>query len=117
MGTSRFVIRDHQWAKVEPHCLGQKSHPRRMGSDTHLFIKVVFWIALTGWPWRDPPPGFGHWNRIYRNFRDRARSCVLERMLNDSSGQPYIEMAAIDGTIVKVYRAGQGAKGGLSIKR
>jgi hypothetical protein len=37
-------------------------------------------------------------------------------MFNDLSDQPDMEMAMIDGTIVKVHRAGQGAKGGLSVK-
>ena len=116
MDTSRFVIRDHQWAKMEPHCLGLKVHPGRTGSDPRLFMEAVFWIARTGSPWRDLPPGFGNWNTIYRRFRDWARSGVFERMFNDLSDQPDMEMAMIDGTIVKVHRAGQGAKGGLSVR-
>lgn len=116
MDTSRFVIRDHQWAKMEPHCLGLKAHPGRTGSDARLFMEAVFWIARTGSPWRDLPPGFGNWNTIYRRFRDWARAGVFERMFNDLSDRPDMEMAMIDGTIVKVHRAGQGAKGGLSVR-
>ena len=33
-------------------------------------------------------------------------------MFNDLSDQPDMEMAMIDGTIIKAHRAGQGAKGG-----
>ena len=62
------------------------------------------------------PTGFGTWDTMYRRFRDWARAGVFERMFNDLSDQPDMEMAMIDGTIVKVHRAGQGAKGGLSVR-
>ena len=38
MGTSRFVITDHQWNKMAPHCLGRKKDPGRMGSDPRMFL-------------------------------------------------------------------------------
>ena len=128
MDASRFIIRDHQWAKMDPHCLGQKAHPGRPGSDARLVMEAVFRIARTGSPWRDLPPGFGNWNTIYRRFRDWARAGVFERLFSDLSDQPDREMAMIDVSgyaplvrarprkIVKVHRAGQGAKGGRSVR-
>ncbi len=80
-----------------------------------MFLEAVFWIARTGSPWRDLPPKFGNWNTIYRRFRDWARAGVFERIFNAVSGDPDMEMAMVDATIVKVHRAGQGAKGGLKI--
>ena len=56
MDTSRFVVTDHQWEKMEPHCLGRKKDPGRAGSDARMFLEAVFWIARTGAPWRDLPP-------------------------------------------------------------
>jgi hypothetical protein len=32
------------------------------------------------------------------------------------SDEPDMEMAMVDATIVKVHRAGQGSKGGLSVR-
>ena len=57
MDTSRFVIRDHQWAKMEPHCLGEASDPSRSGTNNRLFVEAVLWKARTGSPWRDLPEG------------------------------------------------------------
>ena len=116
MDTNRFVVRDHQWTEMEPYRLGLKAHPGRTGSDPSLFMEALFWIARTGSPWRDPPPGFGNLNTIYRRFRDWARAGIFERMSNDLSDQPDMDMARINGAIVKVHRAGQGAKGGLCIR-
>lgn len=117
MDESRFIITERTWAIMEPHCLGLKAHPGRTGSDPRRFLEAVFWIARTGSPWRDLPSEFGNWSTVYRRFLDWAKAGVFERMFNELSGEPDLEVAMIDGTIVKVHRHGQGAKGGLKIRR
>ena len=83
MDTSRFVIRDHQWAKMEPHCLGLKAHPGRTGSDARLFMEAVFWIARTGSPWRGlpPVPGLG----AVRCFRAHVQRFVRPARYGDGN--------------------------------
>lgn len=118
MDESRFAIKDHQWAKIEPHCLGRKQDPCRTGMDPRLFLEAVFWVARTGAPWRDLPTGFGNWNTVYRRFRDLARAGVFDRVFSVLSDEPDMEMAMamVDTTIVKVHRAGQGSKWGRSVR-
>src|SRR2546429_314600 len=53
----RFVLTDAQWAKMEPLCLGKRGDPGRSGKDNRRFVEAVLWIARTGSPWRDLPPG------------------------------------------------------------
>jgi len=36
MDESSFVIKDHHWEKMEPHCLGRKRDPGRTGMDPRL---------------------------------------------------------------------------------
>jgi transposase len=112
----RFVLTDAQWARLEPHCLGKKSDPGRSGGDNRLFIEAVLWIARTGSPWRDLPPLFGKWNSVFRRFRDWVKADVFKRLFEAVSGDPDLEYAMVDGTIVKVHRHGQGAKGGLKVR-
>ena len=109
----RFALSDAQWARMEPHCLGKRGDPGRSGGDNRLFVEAVLWIARTGSPWRDLPPLFGKWNSVFRRFRDWVRADVFERLFDAVSGEPGLEYAMVDGTIVKVHRHGQGAKGGL----
>ena len=113
MTKDRFVITDRQWALIAPLCLGKKSDPGRTGGDGRLFLEAVLWIARTGSPWRDLPPHFGKWNTVFKRFRDWVKADVFKRMFDALSGEPDMEFAMIDGTIVKVHRHGQGAKGGL----
>jgi transposase len=113
----RFVLTDAQWAKMEMHCLGKPSDPGRSGADNRLFVEAVLWIARTGSPWRDLPPFFGNWNTIFKRYRDWVKADVFKRLFDAVSDDADMEYAMVDATIVKVHRHGQGAKGGLKIRR
>ena len=109
----RLCLRDDQWARMEPHCLGKPSDPGRSGGDNRLFLEAVLWIARTGSPWRDLPAMFGKWNTVFKRYSDWVKADVFQRLFEAVSGDPDMEFAMVDGTIVKVHRHGQGAKGGL----
>ena len=109
----RFVLTDAQWAKMEPHCLGKPTDPGRSGSDNRRFVEAVLWVVRTGSPWRDLPAFFGHWNTVFKRYRDWVKADVFMRLFAAGSDEPDLEYAMVDATIVKVHRHGQGAKGGL----
>ena len=112
----RFVLTDAQWAKMAPYCRGKPTDPGRTGMDGRLFLEAVLWIARTSSPWRDLPAFFGKWNMVFRRFRDWVKADVFKKMFDAVSDDPDMECAMIDGTIVKVHRHGQGAKGGLKAR-
>ena len=112
----RLSLSDAQWGRMAPHCLGKPSDPGRSGSDNRLFLEAVLWIARTGSPWRDLPAAFGRWNTIFKRYRDWVKADVFQRLFAAASDEPDMEFAMVDGTIVKVHRHGQGAKGGLKAK-
>jgi transposase len=98
---------------MEPHCLGKPSDPGRSGGNNRLFLEAVLWIARTGSTWRDLPAQFGKWNTVFKRYRDWVKADVFQRLFDAVSGEPDMEYAMVDATIVKVHRHGQGAKGGL----
>lgn len=113
---TRLTLSDAQWAKIAPYCSGKETDVGRTAVNNRLFIEAVLWIVRTGSPWRDLPPEFGNWNSVYKRYRRWVKSDRLSKLfnaLNDSD----LEYAMIDGTIVKVHRHGQGAKGGLVIRQ
>jgi transposase len=75
-----------------------------------MFIEAILWIARTGSPWRDLPPEFGKWNTVFRRYRDWVKADVFARIFEVLSGDPDMEYACVDATIVKVHRHGHGAK-------
>jgi transposase len=109
----RFILTDAQWAKMEPLCLGKPTDPGRTGSDGRMFLEAVLWIARTGSPWRDLPAMFGKSNTVFVRYRYWLKADVFKRIFDSVSDDPDMEYAMVDGTIVKVHRHGQGAKGGL----
>ena len=112
----RFCLTDAQWTRIEPHCLGKARDPGRTGGDGRLFLEAVLWIAPTNSPWRDLPEEFGKWNTVFKRFRDWVKADVFKRIFDAVSGEPDMEYAMIDGTIVPVHRHGHGAKGGLKAR-
>ncbi len=116
MNEDRTVITDRMWSLMEPLCLGKQSDPGRTGSDPREFMEAVLWVARTGSPWRDLPERFGKWNTAFKRFREWVKRDVFQRIFDALSEVPDMEYAMIDGTIIKVHRHGQGAKGGLTAR-
>ena len=56
----RFVLADAQWAKMDPHCLGNPTDLGRSGGDNRRFIEAVLLVVRTGSPWCDLPAFFGN---------------------------------------------------------
>ena len=87
----RWVLKDAQWAKMEPHCLGKPSDPGRSGANNRRFVEAVLWIVRTGSPWRDLPEEFGKWNTVFKRFRDWVKADVFQRLFDAVSDQPDME--------------------------
>ncbi len=113
---TRRVLSEAQWAIIEPFTLGKKSDPGQTGRDPRLFVEAVLWIVRTGAQWRELPGEFGKWNSVFKRFRSWVRADAFYRMFKALAEGADFEYAMIDGTIVKVHRSGQGAKGGLSAR-
>ncbi len=113
---TRRVLTDAQWAIIEPFCLGKTSDPGQTGRDPRLFMEALLWIVRTGAQWRELPGEFGNWNSVFKRFRRWVKADTFYRMFKALSADADFDYVMIDGTIVKVHRSGQSAKGGLKAR-
>ena len=70
----RHELTDEQWALVEPHLPASKARTGRPASDRRTLLNAIFWILVTGAPWRDLPERFGPWQTAYHHFRNWRKS-------------------------------------------
>ena len=63
------------------------------------------------------PKDFGNWNSVFKRFRRWVNGGVFESLFNAINGEPDLEYAMIDGTIVQAHQKASGAKGGRNIKQ
>ena len=54
----RHDISDKAWEILESHLPGRKGTKGCPAHDNRNFINAVFWILITGAPWRDLPPDY-----------------------------------------------------------
>ena len=113
---NRNTLTDAQWAKIEPLCSGKITDRGRSAANNRLFIEAVLWIVRTGSPWRDLPAEFGNWNSVFQRYRRWVKAGRFRKIFEAPNDSPDMEHTIIDGTIAKVHRHGQGAKGGLEIR-
>ena len=92
---------------------GKAGDPGATGRDNRRFMEAILWRVRTGSPWRDLPKDFGNWNSVFKRFRRWANAGVFESLFNAINGDPDLEYAMIDGTIVQAHQKASGAKIGM----
>lgn len=111
----RGLMSDEEWAFFEPFVIESGPKRGRPPKDHRRVLDGVFWIARTGAPWRDLPPGFGTWFSVYRQFRRWTLSGLWELMLealNEADGT-LDSLQMIDSTVARAHQSAAGARGGL----
>ena len=72
----------HTLRNVECQALRQDSKVHTdPPTDLHCFLHGVVYLVHTGIPWRDLPPRFGHWNRVFRRYCCWCQAGVWTRLL------------------------------------
>ena len=106
----RRVLRDDQWEQIAPLLPGKTTDSGVTAKDNRRFLEGVLWIARTGSPWRDLPPEYGHWHRVYVRYNRWSHKGVWQRIFAAIAGDPDLEYLMVDGSIVRVHQHGAAPK-------
>ena len=103
------VLRDDQWARIEPLVPGGRKGRRGPRSDGRLFIDALLWMARSGARWRDLPERFGPYERTKQRYYRWLNSGVLNRMFEAVADDPDLEWVMLDATVIRAHAQAAGA--------
>ena len=107
----RYALRDDQWERLQALGLpGQRGHVGVTARDNRLFVEAVLYRFRAGIPWRDLPPRFGNWHRVYVRFNRWSKKGIWHKVFAHLAKQADNEYALIDSTIVRAHRSAAGAR-------
>ena len=110
-----FWLSDEEWNRVERLLPVGRRGARRV--DDRRVISGIIHMLRSGARWRDCPPEYGPYTRIYNRFNRWSRKGIWLAMFKALTGSTgVIGTASIDSSHVKGHRSAAGGKGGPSKK-
>ena len=116
----RYGLRDDQWERLQALGLpGDSGYVGVTAKDNRLFVEAVLFRFRAGIPWRDLPPRFGHWHRVYVRFNRWSQHGIWLKIFEQLASDANNEYSMIDSTVVRAQRSAAGArkKGALAKSR
>lgn len=104
------VLRDDQWARIEPFVPGGRKGKRGPRSNGRLFVNALLWMARSGGRWRDLPERFGPYQTAKRRYYRWIEMGVLGRLFEAVAAEPDLEWAMLDATVIRAHAQAAGAR-------
>ncbi|MDP3749137.1 MAG: IS5 family transposase, partial [Phenylobacterium sp.] len=104
------VLRDDQWARIEPFVPGGRKGKRGPRSNGRLFVDALLWMARSGGRWRDLPERFGPYQTAKRRYYRWIEMGVLNRLFEAVAAEPDLEWVMLDATVIRAHAQAAGAR-------
>jgi transposase len=104
------VLRDDQWARIEPFVPGGRKGKRGPRSNGRLFVDALLWMARSGARWRDLPERFGPYPRAKQRYYRWLKAGVLARIFEAVAAEPDLEWVMLDATVIRAHAQAAGAR-------
>ncbi len=111
-----MILRDDQWERIASLLSGKAGDHGVTARDNRLFLEAVLWILRTGSPWRDLPPEFGYWHRVYVRYNRWAHQDRWEAIFTALSQDPDLDYLMVDGSIIRVHQQGAPQKNSRPVR-
>lgn len=104
------VLRDDQWALLEPFVPGGRKGRRGPRSDGRCFFDALLWMARSGGRWPDLPERFGPYQTAKRRYYRWIAQGVFDRIFEAVSADPDLEWLMIDATVIRANAQAAGGR-------
>ncbi len=103
-GVEGEVLRDDQWARLEPFVPGGRKGKRGPRSNGRRFLDAVLWLARSGARWRDlPEDRFGPYQTVKRRYYRWIEAGVFDRIFEAVAADRDLEWLSIDATVIRAH--------------
>ena len=90
--------------------MDQPGQRRDIAKDNRKFINAVVWIFKIESPWKNLPPNYRKWGKVYRRFIRWQRKVMWQRLLEILKGNTNFEWLTINSSYVKAHQHATGAR-------
>lgn len=109
--TRTAVLKDAEWAWVEPFLPCSDGSRGRPFRDHRQVTEGIIYRLRTGIPWRDLPAEFGPWQTVWKRHarfsRDGTWDQILTRLQVEADAGGELDWTvSVDSTIVRVHQHG-----------
>ena len=105
------VLRDDQWARLEPFVPGGRKGKRGPGSNGRRFSDALLWLARSGARWRDlPEERFGPYQTAKRRYYRWIEAGVFDRIFETVAAEPDLEWLSINATVIRANAQAAGGR-------
>jgi transposase len=104
------VLRDDQWARIEPFVPGGRKGKRGPRSNGRRFVDAPLWMARSGGWWRDLPARFGPYRTAKRRHYRWIEMGVLDRLFEAVAAEPDLQWVMLDATVIRAHAQAAGAR-------
>jgi len=93
-----YELSDYEWSAIKP-MLPNKPRGVRRVNDRRV-LNGIFWVLLSGAPWRDPPENYGSRTTCYNRFVRRRRAGVWDQIMDALAARHDAAVQMIDTSVV-----------------
>ncbi len=107
------MLTEAMWERLSPLLPPRKPRTGRPAIDHRRFLEAVLWLARTGAPWRDLPPGLMNWRTAWRRLQRWTAAGVWDRVLDAlraMAPDAGWDVHMLDSTVVRAHPHAAGAR-------
>ncbi len=104
----KYYIKERNWKQILEFIKGIKGMHSKDEKRLRIFTEAVWYMARSGCQWRLLPQIYGNYRSIHKRFKRWCEKDVWAKLLEYAKQEPDLEVAIIDGTIVRVHPCSAG---------
>jgi transposase len=75
-------LEEAEWSLIKPLIIFKRKGIKCEENVVRLKLNGILYVLKTGCQWRMLPKEYGHWNKVYSQFKRWRKSSIFDKILN-----------------------------------